>query len=428
MAAAVPPANVFALHPAELDGANFINYATTEGRKMYERAIEPLAIKYDGEQKGLKIFLHDVACKASTCGWTQRILTIPVPDDGGVDVGRSLLIQYGMITVDHIRAHAATYFVAPPQGSRAMQDASNLKQFLDQSLAPDLMMRVLGQKDQYTFNGGENGPAMLRVVLSLVGINTRATVSVIRASLRNLPSKMTEVNSNITKFNEFVKSQVSELTARGETTDDLMSSLFDAYRTADDDDFVNYMQMKENDYEDDGAAAVTTPEEIMNVAEAKYKIMIVKRTWKATASKPKAGAGKDDDFIALKATMKTVLKTLAKKNGKGAHNAQFEGKWAWKLIAPKGSEPHTREFEGKKYVVCANHPPTHWVLAEGHRDGCRLDQKPGATNSTGNNDKKATQADKQTLQYVKALMHVMQDDDEDGPNANDSEEPDEENV
>ena len=79
---------------------------------------------------------------------------------------------------------------------------------------------------------------MLRVLISIVGIESVATVSVIHASLRTLPTKMDEPNSNIVKFNEFVREQKQELDARGETTDDLVSSLYHAYQGADDEAFV----------------------------------------------------------------------------------------------------------------------------------------------------------------------------------------------
>ena len=67
------------------------------------------------------------------------------------------------------------------------------------------------------------------MLISIVGIETTATVSVIRASLRALPAKMSEVNSNIVTFNEFVREKKGDLDTRGETAADLVSSLYEAY-------------------------------------------------------------------------------------------------------------------------------------------------------------------------------------------------------
>ena len=73
------PAPVFALTAAALMGnAAFIDYNTKEGSKAYERAIEPLNPPYDGSTKGLQMFIHQIKRKATICGWTNSILTIPV--------------------------------------------------------------------------------------------------------------------------------------------------------------------------------------------------------------------------------------------------------------------------------------------------------------------------------------------------------------
>ena len=74
-AIAVPPApaivgGTFALNPADLPTAGqFVDYSSTEGRKAYQRAIEPLDPKYDGNPKGLQVFIHKIKRKASICGW-----------------------------------------------------------------------------------------------------------------------------------------------------------------------------------------------------------------------------------------------------------------------------------------------------------------------------------------------------------------------
>jgi hypothetical protein len=406
MAAIPPPPPVFALNPADLFGAGFADYATTEGRKDYERAIAPLVPQYDGDQKGLKLFMHNISHKAHVNGWTNTILTIPVVV-AGVAINRSILTQYGLITLEDVRAQAITYL---GQNTRASQDSNNLKLFLDKSLGPDIMMRVLGQCNQYTVNGVEDGPSMLRVVLNLVGINSRATVSVIRRSLRALPTKMSELNSDILKFNEFVKEQTSELTARGETVDDLMASIFEAYQAVDDEGFVRYIQDKENSYED-GTLEQLNAEALMDIAESKYKTMKVKGLWKTGANTP-SGKTDKDEFVALKATMKDAMKHLNSTRQRGGQvRNQFTGKWAWKAVAPTGTQPRTFHFEGKDYVACPNHPPSQWALAEGHRGGCRLDIKEQANNATTVTKTKGADKgapNKKTLSYVKALMSVME--------------------
>jgi hypothetical protein len=49
-------------------------------------------------------------------------------------------------------------------------------------------------------------------------VDTRATASFIRTALSSLDTKMMALDSDISKFNAYVKTQVIALEARGETT------------------------------------------------------------------------------------------------------------------------------------------------------------------------------------------------------------------
>ena len=361
-------APVYALNPIDLHDANgFIDYGTVEGRKAYFNAISPRTTPYDGKQRGLRIFIHDLSQKATINGWGTTIFSIPTGVAPAV-VNRNLLTQYGQITVQQCRAHAATFL---GQHNKASQDSNNLKLHLDSSLGPDIMGRLLRQGNRYTVNGVEDGATMLRVLISIVGIETVATVSVIRANLRTLPAKMDEVNSNIVKFNEFVREQKQELDARGESTDDLVSSLYHAYQGADDEAFVRYIVHREGAVED-GTMPALDADETMNMAETKYKTMVVKGVWKAVTKR-------DEEFIAMQARCDDIIKQHADSRKGGA--TQTKGKsnktnpYAWKDVAPTGNDPTTRVFNGKDYMYCPHGHKNKWVLSKGHSgpEGCRLD-------------------------------------------------------
>jgi hypothetical protein len=228
--------------------------------------------------------------------------------------------------------------------------------------------------------------------------------------LRQLPTKMVEYNSNITKFNEFVTTQVSELASRGETAEDLINTLFEAYKAADDPNFVQYIKYKESLWEENQVPDMTA-HSLMNIADDKFKTMVTKSEWKG-GTPGKSPAVKESDLVSFQSTMEAMVKQATKKQ-RAARTTQFTGKWAWKAIAPKGNEPRTKEFEKKKYIACANHPPAQWVLAEGHRDGCRLDPKNKPQATPAPQVKKPT-PDAKTLSYMKALMSVFEGDHEDG--------------
>jgi hypothetical protein len=65
-----------------------------------------------------------------------------------------------------------------------------------------------------------------------------------------LDAKMIELDSNIETFNVYVKAQIKNLSARGETTNDLLTNLFKGYKVADDVEFADFIRRKENAYEE----------------------------------------------------------------------------------------------------------------------------------------------------------------------------------
>jgi hypothetical protein len=159
----------FPTHPISLDpGATFFTYESAKERKYFEKATEALDTKYDGSAKGLLMFITKVELKSEMFGW-ETILSIPTA------IGTlSLLNNHGQITIADIHQHAMYYLNA--QG-RERQDAHHLKLFLGASLTDTFMMRVLAHKSQYILGGVQHGPSMFSVILSLVGLHSKATVA-----------------------------------------------------------------------------------------------------------------------------------------------------------------------------------------------------------------------------------------------------------
>ena len=391
---------VFALNPAQLWGIQPIDYATVEGRKIHEKATAPLVPKYDGSQKGLKMFLHTCQQKAASNGWTDTICKIPTGTGTSV-VERNVMKEYGLVSIQECRTQAATFI---GQENRKSQDSNNLKTFLDTSLDLEIMSRVLGRGNEYVIldaqgKSHEDGVTMLRVLISLVGINSKATVSVIRAALRALPAKMEEFNSNIVTFNEFVREQQFELRARGETVDDLPSSLYEAYQAAEDRVFAKYMADKESNVEDE-TIAVMNVEQILNTAESKYKTMVTKKQWNAVSKK-------EESFIAMKALFDSTMKKHADGRKAGTSNpTKNQAKHAWKNVAPTGSEPTTRTFEGKDWKYCPHGHMLKWVRAEGH-EVCTKSPEYLAANPSKSAKTKKKPADSGTNAEKRKMLNAM---------------------
>jgi hypothetical protein len=277
--------------------------------------------------------------------------------------------------------------------------------------------------DEYTIpttTGVEDGPCMLRSLISVVSIETRATISCVRAALKRLPELMEELKSDITGFNLVVSAHVDTLRAVDEKCEDLLTDIFAAYQTASDKTFVRYIADKESQWEDN--TIDYTPEQFMQLAKSNYKTKFVKKTWNAPSRE-------ETELIALQATtargmaeLVALQATAAGRGGRGGGRGSGRGAatgrggrgsrparhnspaLAWKNVAPTGNEPRRKTFNGKEYIYCPNHGETKWVLATGHSDGCRLAPEDGAAATPSG----ALVPNQRVMQYAQALMHAME--------------------
>ena len=81
---------------------------------------------------------------------------------------------------------------------------------------------------------------------------------------------MSTLNLDIKNFKQYVKVNVDGLKARGERTDDIMINLFKAYQVASDGEFVRYIDIKQDQY-DNGYNLST--DKLMTTALNKLEIM-----------------------------------------------------------------------------------------------------------------------------------------------------------
>ncbi len=403
MPAVVPP--VFMVSP--WDQAVIIDFSTTEGRKLFQTGVAPILPKFVGLPTELLIFLTHLSTKGMMLGWTDAIFRINI-GTAAAPVFKNLIGEYGQITVAQCRAKAIE-FLADAAGNRETQMSYMLQMCLASSIADDLYTQVLMRKAEYTVtdHAGRpvlDGATMLRIVLSIVCPETRATVSIIRERLTKLPAKLAEIGSDIRAFNVYVNLQIMELFARGyeEQPEAITGLLLKAYVTAQDEAFARYMTDYESRWEDMSLAI--TPEALMVVAENKYKSLVEKGTWHAV---PKV----NEQMVILQAVNDALEKKLkswknkADKQSISRDNGTPPGntpkKKNWKHVAPKAGEPTSRTAaNGKDYVYCPNHKELKWVLKEGHAGGCTLDGKD------------ATKKQTKKEQYAQALAHVH-DDEED---------------
>jgi hypothetical protein len=181
----VPVATVFAFWPGLANNA-VIDYNTSDGRKIYNKAVEPLATKYDLNTEGLQTFLAKVSARARESNW-DAILTIP--DSLPTPVDRNLIDAYGTLSLDDCKAHALSYINTQ---ARTAQDSGMMFMFLQASLSDASNSIILINPAEYTVGGQPSGPCFLKVIIGKATVDTIATVNVLRHSISNLVVKMSQ--------------------------------------------------------------------------------------------------------------------------------------------------------------------------------------------------------------------------------------------
>jgi hypothetical protein len=378
------------------------NYHTSAGIKLYYNAISALTVKFKGDERSLRVFLSGLTSKAKQLGWESSILSIP--DSEGVV--RSLLRHYSLLTLADVNTHALTYINGQ---TRASQASGQLAECIKASLDEVLLVKLLTRVKDYTVQGTESGPCMLKSVISIVTIETRSAVPLIKKTLGNLSNLMQEVKSDITEFNLRVSDLMNQLRAADEDYPELLDKLFEVYQTVSDKTFVAYIAEKQSRWEDNELAMVA--DQLKALADDKFKTMSMKSTWNAETKEEKeiialkATISQMSEYVAMKASLGNIRKDMATKGGGGSKERSQDGqKWAWKEIAPTDDQAKEKTFENKVYIYCPHHRKTRWVLKDNHAGGCNLAPDYKASESPA----KSSEPTKKALQYAKALMSVME--------------------
>jgi hypothetical protein len=399
----------FALTPGLANPNVPWDYARNEGLKLFGLASAKLLPEpYNGGVKDLKMLLVALKARGEGYGWNQHLFTISnqaVPNPQNKD----LLTQYGVLTLPNVQAHAAVYLGTQ---TRPAQMSIQVKSSIMASLGPASMLQLLARHDDYTIGGEEDGTTMVKVLISITVIETRATLSVLRAELRELPALLRKEKSNIITFNAAVDDKVTSLRAMDEECQDLLTSLFTAYQSASDHEFVKYIKDVEVRWENNEIAALTT-DNLMQLAVGRYNVMKAKGTWMKPSKETSDLMALKASIIELEANQAEVKKPAASSGASTRTRAAARantGEFEWKNVAPVAGEKE-KTFKGKVYVPCPFHPKTKWVLKAGHEGGCKLDPKYKGADKP--EEKKGKEPTKQALQFAHALVFAMEQE-EDG--------------
>jgi len=397
----------FALAPA-FANPDVLNYSDQSAAKLFKSGTEPLSIKFDCKPDNLQLFLDQARDKSIVFDWLN-ILSIPI--GGDVAATKDLIESYGEISYEDVKAHAINYM---NEDSREAQDSFMLYHCLMNSLtdAAQKQVRTRGNVIPFMFGGKGSGPVLLKVIIMVSHVDTRATITSVRTKLSSLDHAMREQDSDIEAFNDYVLGLVSKLHARGEQTQDLLVNLFKGYKACKDAEFVDYIKKKEDLYEEGGEVSY---QQLMDWSINKYKTRKESEQWCQRTTEEKT-------IIALQAQVNNLMvqkkpsypagkpSGFGKKDYKqGFKNNKGKGKPragdypAWMVVPPKAGEKQYQKVEGKDYHWCPNH--NRWTR---HRPSeCKgIGFKAAPKKDQGNKFADA----KHNLKITNALAAISEDD------------------
>ena len=346
----------FARTPGLLKGNAIIDFDTAKGQKLYKEATKPLDNLHDLSASNLRDFLELLEHRAEVYDWTT-ICEIEDPDNE--DEFISILRDYGRISLRQVRDEASVY---EGTENRAAQDSQMMADCLTRSLTIQARQTVTLYKKEYTVNGVKSGPALLRVIVRESHIDTKATTRLLRKQLQDLDNYIVSIDSDVIKFNEHVKGLLQELAARGETTYDLLSYLFQAYAQVSDQVFVKYID-KYRDRYDEGE--YIDDNKLMELAKNKYKLMKEEGTWNAPSKEAKEiiTLRAQVDKLKISKANKTKESEIKEDKNQGEelkrkkYKPRKSRKPSWMLIPPKPNESHKKYLKGdeKPFYWCPKH-------------------------------------------------------------------------
>lgn len=325
-----------------LDANDRYDLASDAGNELYKkstRSLYPKGEYYDCEQDEMFTLIALLGNRAEEVNWSQDpdgIMWIPDDIENIENAeNENILEAYGSISMDRIQDWEGFMVV---QSDYLIQQDFMLHQCLMNTLSLRSKAKVQAKQDQYIRDSHRHGLSLLKVILGESHLDTNATTSALRTQITQLHEYIHEVNCDISMFNKYVQRLLDGLSSRKQRSEDVLTNLFKAYLAVNDEDFVQYVKRKESEYED---GVEMTPQSLMKSADNKYKVLVLKKTWRAPSQL-------ETEVIALKAELKRS------KKGPGNDRSGTKTKKGGKQQGPK-AKPNWLE---------KNHPPKQENLTQ----------------------------------------------------------------
>jgi hypothetical protein len=362
--------------------------------KLFEKGSEKLPSKFTGEAKDFRLFINDVASRATECNWNPSILTFTVNGEN-----LNLLKDYGRIDMSVITAARDARNAAAPTtiiGARPHIDSRMMFKCLENSLEDKVRRQLMSKLTDIE----RDGPTMFKQITVDTFTTSQAQTFSVKTELYSLNLKA--YKHNILSFHEDISAKIDTLTAVGKspTDEDIIIGLFKAYETSEIALFKEHVRYLKSEYTE---GRFTSSKELMLKVEIKYDELRTEKKWKSEA--------KDDDkqLIVLNAF-------LAKLKGSNLDTPNRDKKKtaAWKYdkaIGTDGTYVKTVDGTNKTYYWCDG--PGHggkgmWCI---HKAGTCTDKNStndAQTQGTPAEPAKKSKLDDDAIQALQAVLEQSQ--------------------
>jgi hypothetical protein len=213
----------FALTPGQAP-TRLIDYTTKEGRKSFYKDTEKLPEVFDGQSEEITLFQSQLKDKATACGWnnghvTEDIINIPMLIATPGDT-REIIQEYTQLSKEAITAWSTANIVL--NQDRRAQNNYNMYMCMKNSISANMQNMMELDRKHYTVQNIVIAALYYKALISKAEIGTQATIALTRNALTRLDQKMIAVDSNIEKFNAFVKACRRKLSDHRTHSSDLL--------------------------------------------------------------------------------------------------------------------------------------------------------------------------------------------------------------
>ena len=273
------------------------------GRDIYNRAVDPLKVPFDGSSKNIHPFQSQLRVLDKKSGWDKGTGNIIDVTDGNGNK-KNVLYKYGCLSMEELQVASKTYSTVTIT-TRAAQNNQMMLECILCSIIESYFYTICNEDALYIVPLGEQSAVMLyKLLMSKVQVHTVATNYQFKSRLANLENYMGNVNLNIEMFNSHFKEAKEGLSARGDEASNLIMELFKGYKVVSDHEFVKYIKTREDRYLEGEAL---TDDLLMQLALNKYIIMKENGEWGALTEQ-------EEQMTALSAELSKKMEALSEIN------------------------------------------------------------------------------------------------------------------